>query len=46
MAHSLGIKVIAEGVETAEQLSLFSGLHLDGYQGYLVEQPRRLTSTF
>lgn len=44
VAHSLDIKVIAEGVETAEQLALFKELKVDGYQGYVVEQPRLLTS--
>ncbi len=44
VAHSLDIKVIAEGVETEEQLKLFRELKVDGYQGYLIEQPRLLTS--
>jgi diguanylate cyclase (GGDEF)-like protein len=44
VAHSLDIKVIAQGIETEEQLALFNGLNIDGYQGYLVEQPRLLTS--
>jgi diguanylate cyclase (GGDEF)-like protein/PAS domain S-box-containing protein len=39
MAHRLGIEVIAEGVETAEQRSLLliNGCHL--YQGYLFGHP-------
>jgi diguanylate cyclase (GGDEF)-like protein len=39
MAHGLGLKVIAEGVETdAERLALIE-LHCDAMQGYLVARP-------
>lgn len=44
VAHSLDIKVIGEGVETEEQLSVFKDLQVDGFQGYLVELPKLLTS--
>lgn len=44
VAHSLDIKVIGERVETEEQLAVFRNLQVDGFQGYLVEQPRLLTS--
>ncbi len=44
VAHSLDIKVIAEGVETETQLDVFKELKVDGFQGYLVEQPLLLTS--
>jgi EAL domain-containing protein (putative c-di-GMP-specific phosphodiesterase class I) len=44
VAHSLDIKVIAEGVETEDQRALFTELKVDGYQGYLVEQPQLLSS--
>ena len=39
MAHSLGLHVIAEGVETNEQLTTIQGLHCTEYQGYLFSKP-------
>ncbi|MDC8445326.1 MAG: EAL domain-containing protein [Nitrosomonas sp.] len=39
MAHSLNIKVIAEGVETAEQLSLLVKKECDYYQGFYCSKP-------
>lgn len=39
MGHSLGIKVIAEGVEHEEQLAVLRELNCDQYQGYLFSQP-------
>ena len=44
VAHSLDIKVIGEGVETDAQRTLFEELRVDGFQGYLVEQPVLMTS--
>lgn len=39
LAHSLGIKVVAEGVETGEQLRFLSNHGCDVVQGYLVSRP-------
>lgn len=39
MAHSLGLSVIAEGVETMAQLQYLKGLGCDKVQGYLFSPP-------
>jgi diguanylate cyclase (GGDEF)-like protein/PAS domain S-box-containing protein len=39
MAHGLGIRVVAEGVETREQLELLRKSQCDEYQGYLFSVP-------
>lgn len=39
MAHSLGLKVVAEGVETKEQSALLSLLACDYLQGYYFSKP-------
>jgi diguanylate cyclase (GGDEF)-like protein/PAS domain S-box-containing protein len=39
MAHTLGIKVIAEGIETKEQLNLLKNTNCDYGQGYLFSRP-------
>ncbi|MES2297313.1 MAG: EAL domain-containing protein [Pseudomonadota bacterium] len=39
MAHKLGMKVIAEGVETAAQLAFLRAVHCDFGQGYLFSRP-------
>ncbi|NND71629.1 MAG: EAL domain-containing protein, partial [Rhodothermales bacterium] len=36
MAHALKLRVVAEGVETNEQLAQLSGLGCDEVQGYLI----------
>ncbi|GAB3192170.1 hypothetical protein GCM10027292_31550 [Hydrogenophaga aquatica] len=39
MGHSLGLDVVAEGVETPEQASHLRRLHCNAIQGYLVSRP-------
>ncbi|RMG92787.1 MAG: EAL domain-containing protein [Zetaproteobacteria bacterium] len=39
MAHSLGMKVVAEGVETIEQLQVLRSEGCDAAQGYLFNRP-------
>jgi diguanylate cyclase (GGDEF)-like protein len=39
MAHSLRLKVVAEGVETAEQLQFLSDQSCDAVQGYFLYKP-------
>ncbi len=39
MAHKLGLKVIAEGIETQEQLDLLKAAGCDFGQGYLFSKP-------
>ncbi|MBE9397766.1 EAL domain-containing protein [Pontibacterium sp. N1Y112] len=39
MAHNLGLSVIAEGVETTEQLDLLATHDCDSAQGYLISRP-------
>jgi EAL domain-containing protein (putative c-di-GMP-specific phosphodiesterase class I) len=42
MGHGLGLSVIAEGVETQEQLVVLEGLGCDAVQGYLLSHPLEL----
>jgi diguanylate cyclase (GGDEF)-like protein len=39
MAHSLGLKVVAEGVETPQQLEFLRSQRCDEYQGFIVSKP-------
>ncbi len=39
MAHSLGLKVVAEGVETEPQLAFIRNKHCNEYQGFLFSEP-------
>jgi EAL domain-containing protein (putative c-di-GMP-specific phosphodiesterase class I) len=41
MAHGLRLKVVAEGVETAEQLKYLGSLSCDAVQGYFLYRPLR-----
>ena len=42
MAHNLGMKAVAEGVESRGQLSVLKDLGCDEYQGYLFSRPLRV----
>jgi EAL domain-containing protein (putative c-di-GMP-specific phosphodiesterase class I) len=39
MGHTLGLKVLAEGVETPEQLAFLQAQGCDLYQGYIASRP-------
>ncbi len=39
IGHNLGMRVVAEGVETAEQLAHLRGLSCEGAQGYFISKP-------
>jgi EAL domain-containing protein (putative c-di-GMP-specific phosphodiesterase class I) len=39
MAHGMRLKVVAEGVETAEQLAFLRAQRCDAVQGYLLHRP-------
>jgi diguanylate cyclase (GGDEF)-like protein len=39
LAHNLNLEVVAEGVETPEQLSLLRGFGCNQVQGYLISKP-------
>jgi EAL domain-containing protein (putative c-di-GMP-specific phosphodiesterase class I) len=39
LAHQLGLKVVAEGVEFPEQIEYLRNYHCDIIQGYIVSRP-------
>jgi EAL domain-containing protein (putative c-di-GMP-specific phosphodiesterase class I) len=39
MAHKMGIKVVAEGIETKEQLNILKEKDCDMIQGYIFSKP-------
>lgn len=39
MAHNLNIRVVAEGVETLEQLNFLNEIHCDEVQGFFISRP-------
>ena len=39
MAHDMGLRVVAEGVETQAQLAFLGNLHCDEFQGFLFSPP-------
>ncbi|MBP6676641.1 MAG: EAL domain-containing protein, partial [Vitreoscilla sp.] len=39
LAHSLGLAVVAEGVENTAQMEYLRGLHCDTVQGYFTGRP-------
>jgi diguanylate cyclase (GGDEF)-like protein len=39
MAHSLGMRVVAEGVETIEQIKTLKAMHCDEIQGFYISKP-------
>ena len=40
MAHTLNLSVVAEGVETAEQMEMLRSLHCNEMQGFLLARPQ------
>jgi EAL domain-containing protein (putative c-di-GMP-specific phosphodiesterase class I) len=39
LGHGLKLEVVAEGVETQEQLAFLRSIQCDGMQGYLLSRP-------
>jgi len=44
VAHSIDIAVVAEGVESEQQLQILKNLNLDAIQGYYIERPLPLAT--
>ncbi|MDB5402558.1 MAG: domain S-box-containing protein/diguanylate cyclase protein [Rhodopila sp.] len=45
LAHNLGLSIVAEGVETPQQLELIRDLMCDQVQGYLLGRPKPMDSS-
>lgn len=39
MSHALGMRVVAEGVETVGQVRILKALHCDEIQGFYISRP-------
>ena len=46
LAHSLGLKVTAEGVETETAMALLAAMGCDQSQGYFIARPMSLNALF
>jgi diguanylate cyclase len=46
LAHGLGLEVIAEGIETPQELAILQRLGCDYAQGYLLSRPLRPEQAF
>lgn len=46
LAHSLGLKVVAEGIETEDCFSVLAAMGCDLAQGYLIARPQPLEQLF
>ena len=42
MAHSMGLKTVAEYVESQEILSLLDQMNIDYAQGYFIQKPTKV----
>jgi EAL domain-containing protein (putative c-di-GMP-specific phosphodiesterase class I) len=45
LAHNLGYRVVAEGVEDEETLELLDVLGCDSIQGYFLQRPENISKT-
>jgi EAL domain-containing protein (putative c-di-GMP-specific phosphodiesterase class I)/GGDEF domain-containing protein len=46
LAHSLGLKVVAEGIETDDVFQVLAAMGCDQAQGYLIARPQPLSQLF
>ena len=42
IAATLGARVIAEGIETTEEMTMCASLSVTGLQGYAIERPAQI----